>query len=531
MAKTPEDSINYRGERYKKYDDVIQNYNKLVQAYDEIYYDGVYDNSIIESDEDDEDSFRGVNSRRTGPSWQAELLNLISMALPVTGTAALDLIPMLVTVALVGHVSSSTKNADEKVLWADAMTLAETLFKCIAIFTGFGINSALDTLCSQAHGAKANDLLSVYLQTGMIVMSLLSILMGVILFNCENIMLALGQHAEVSRLAGVWSLYILPGIPFLFFYDTLRKVLQAQNKVNRQFCAIILANITHVVIGYYLVHHTTWGWLGAAAARSIFHLISFILLAVYTFCDKENELWNGFQIKEAIRTVPQFLRLGIPGMLQFCFEWWAAYFLIVLSGTFRHGVSVVAIGASNILINLYSITWVFYYGISISCHVRVGNALGAGDPQSARMTSIVALFTVELFAAFNSILFSAFKDLIPTIFTNDERIHIVTTRLIFILVLAQIPTAANITAQGILRGQGRQGLGAQIQFLGFFMIGIPLGSHFAFPLRFGPLGLWCGFLVCLPIMALIGVSVIKRSDWRTLSVQAQERLGRTSIVL
>ena len=128
---------------------------------------------------------------------------------------------------------------------------------------------------------------------------------------------------------------------------------------------------------------------------------------------------------------------------------------------------------------------------------------------------------------FASILFGAFSTVMPALFTKDEDTLAVVFNLAFILVLAQIPNAAVITVQGVLKGQGRQHVGAIIQFVGFYMIGIPLGCYFAFPMYLGPLGLWCGFLVSLPVMAIIGTFVVYQSDWKSLSMEAQDRVGRT----
>lgn len=228
-------------------------------------------------------------------------------------------------------------------------------------------------------------------------------------------------------------------------------------------------------------------------------------------------------MNEAIQSIPAFLKLGIPGMFQTCFEWWATDVITVLCGILPRGESEVAIGASFINDNIYNVPYFLYFGLATACNVRVGNTLGTGDPRTARLASTVSIFTAEILAAVNSILLFAYVKIIPTFFTLDKALDRATSRLLIIVAIAQLPAATNVTVQGILRGQGQQHLGAKIQFFGYYMIGIPLGAHLAFHMGYGAVGLWCGFLVSLPIMAIIGVIVITKSDWKILSKQARDR--------
>ena len=45
---------------------------------------------------------------------------------------------------------------------------------------------------------------------------------------------------------------------------------------------------------------------------------------------------------------------------------------------------------------------------------------------------------------------------------------------------------------GILRGSGRQALGAVINFVAYYVIGLPLGISLAFAAHLGALGMWIG---------------------------------------
>jgi Na+-driven multidrug efflux pump len=126
----------------------------------------------------------------------------------------------------------------------------------------------------------------------------------------------------------------------------------------------VVFNAVNLGLGYYLVHWTTWGWIGAAVARTVpnFVTVPTVLLCMaigsgdpgergnYTdllknvdewktqryleMDDTDSEkddseflrhIWEGFVVSEALSSnaIMKFLRIGVPGMLQVMFEWWA----------------------------------------------------------------------------------------------------------------------------------------------------------------------------------------------------------------
>ena len=218
-----------------------------------------------------------------------------------------------------------------------------------------------------AHGANQSTKMGTYALTGFAILSILLFFCSIILWNASSILIALGQPEAVSQLAGVFVRYLLPGIPFNFAYELIRKVSQSRNEAMPMLISSIASNIVTISLGYYLVQCTEWGWLGAAIARSagVVVLVPTILLGmimgwgseyhshsdIKIDCedlelipkntselsddlddnindedDKEflHHLMDGFVIEEALspRAVIEFLSLGFPGMLQLMFEWY-----------------------------------------------------------------------------------------------------------------------------------------------------------------------------------------------------------------
>lgn len=218
-----------------------------------------------------------------------------------------------------------------------------------------------------AHGANQSTKMGTYALTGFAILSVLLFFCSIILWNASSILIALGQPEAVSQLAGVFVRYLLPGIPFNFAYELIRKVSQSRNEAMPMLISSIASNIVTISLGYYLVQCTECGWLGAAIARSlgVFVLVPVILMGMILGLGREEDspldtnmhgealelipkdisertddmvdsvndeddkeflhhLMDGFVIEEALspRAVIEFLSLGFPGMLQLMFEWY-----------------------------------------------------------------------------------------------------------------------------------------------------------------------------------------------------------------
>eukprot|EP00978_Attheya_sp_CCMP212_P013104 scaffold32770_cov37-Attheya_sp.AAC.4 len=282
--------------------------------------------------------------------WREELGHLVKLAIPVIGTYLLEMLPGPVGIILVGHYSKEDEdpqhgNSD----YMDAAALGMMWFSITGMAIGIGLASAMDTLCSQAHGAKEGHKMGTYLQTGMVVLGVAFGGVAVVNWYATECLLALGQPVELSHLAGQFTRLLLPGLPFVYGYELVRKVLQAQTIATPMLHVAIASNVLHIALGYYLVYSTSWGWLGAAVARTVCNMSLLLFLLCYIWYSKrtlikrtqssrtqdqhqyqtiiqtttttttiterkEMLVWTtGWNWREAWGGVGEFLSLGIPG--------------------------------------------------------------------------------------------------------------------------------------------------------------------------------------------------------------------------
>lgn len=168
---------------------------------------------------------------------------------------------------LVGHLDSPMTKE-----YLDGVALSTMVLNLSAIGVGFGLATAMDTLCSQAYGAGKPKKLGIYLQSGLIVLGLAMIPVFVINWYTEAVLLMLGQPAEVAQFAGRFSQILLPGVPAMYVYELLKKVMQAQNVVLPMVYIAVISNLVNLGLGVFLTFYTPLGFDGAAIARLLSEL-------------------------------------------------------------------------------------------------------------------------------------------------------------------------------------------------------------------------------------------------------------------
>ncbi|KAL7548133.1 hypothetical protein ACHAWF_011428 [Thalassiosira exigua] len=443
------------------------------------------------------------------------------------------------------------------------------------LFHNQGIMTAMDTLCSQAHGASQPAKMGTYSLTAAVVVAVLFGISFVIMWNASYVLIALGQPVEVSKLASDFIRYTLPGIPFYFMYELIRKVFQARNEAMPMLMAAFVCIGVNLFLGYYLVRWTRLGWMGAAVAKSVGNITSVpaVLLGMKidlgrsnsgNDCHEEfrtindewgtqnyletgvkrrnqssedeaggdpeflNHLWEGFVVKKALssKAIIEFLSLGVPGMLQLMFEWIAFEAIALLCGILPGQEAIIGIGANAIIMNVSSLTYMVYLGVSVSGSVRVGNALGAGDARRAKVASNLTIASCALMAILNMVFLVTSSGNLPWLFTTDPDIVRKAKHLFLIAAAYQLPDAVNSANQEIFRGSGRQTLGAIWNFVAFYVIGIPCGYLIGIKLGFGVEGLWLGMTIGLYAISIGLLILVLRSNWGRLARDATYRLSK-----
>ncbi|EJK44870.1 hypothetical protein THAOC_36556 [Thalassiosira oceanica] len=277
------------------------------------------------------------------------------------------------------------------------------------------------------------------------------------------------------------------------------------------------------------VRYTHFGWLGAAVARTFTFVISIpvVLLSVRLSmsdrvesaavgkCEGDKkmsdgveflqELWKGFVLRDAVSwdALQEFFTLGVPGMLQVMFEWCAFEVLALFCGWFPDDEAVVA---------------------SVAGSVRLGNALGANDPHRAELATHLSLAAGFFLAFVNMAIILWSRDTLPYLFTTDPDIVEKSKDLFVVAAVFQLPDAINGVFQGVFRGSGDQVIAALWNFVAYYIVGLPLGYVLGLRLGIGVEGLWEGMTAGLCVVAMAYSYITAKTDWAALAERTAQRV-------
>ncbi|KAF4041000.1 MatE [Phytophthora infestans] len=454
----------------------------------------------------------------TLPEIKTEILKLITLANPVIFTYVLEFFPALVSMTLVGHLDSPLTKQ-----YLDGVALSTMVLNLTAIGVGFGLATAMDTLCSQAYGAGKPKKLGIYLQSGLIVLGVVMIPVFFINWYTEALLLMIGQHAQVAAFAGRFSQILLPGIPAMYVYEMLKKVMQAQNVVLPMVYIAVISNVLNLVLGVYLTFYTSLGFDGTAIARLLSEMALPLCLIPYFLRNPHipAEWWPGWRTKEALNHLGIFLKLGIPGAVMLLFEWVSFEIMAAVIGWLPD--SVVAISVHSVLVNVSTFAYNFFLGISVAANVLVGTYLGRNKPHHAKMASTLGMMLSITLSAALVVIIIATRYYIPEIFINDAVSIELAGHAMLFLMPYQMCDAVNAVMQGVLRGTGRLSLGAYINLVAYFVLGLPIGAYLAFGMDMGVEGMWLGLTGGIFFGCVVSFVKICETDWKGMADDARVR--------
>ncbi|KAL6052327.1 hypothetical protein STEG23_014440 [Scotinomys teguina] len=440
--------------------------------------------------------------------FQEELRALLVLAGPAFLAQLMMFLISFVSSVFCGHLGK---------LELDAVTLAIAVINVTGISVGHGLSSACDTLISQTFGSQNLKHVGVILQRGILILLLCCFPCWALFINTEHILLLFRQDPEVSRLTQTYVMIFIPALPAAFLYTIQVKYLLNQGIVLPQIVTGIAANLINALANYVFLYQLHLGVMGSAMANTISQYALAILLFLYILWRKlHRATWGGWSW-ECLHDWASFLQLAVPSMLMLCIEWWAYEVGSFLSGI----LGMVELGAQSITYELAIIVYMIPAGFSVAANVRVGNALGAGNIEQAKKSSAISLIVTELFAVTFCALLLGCKDLVGYIFTTDRDIVALVAQVVPIYAVSHLFESLACTCGGVLRGTGNQKVGAIVNAIGYYVIGLPIGIALMFAAKLGVIGLWSGIIICSACQALCFLVFIARLNWKLACQQAQ----------
>ncbi|KDE03350.1 hypothetical protein MVLG_06157 [Microbotryum lychnidis-dioicae p1A1 Lamole] len=443
-----------------------------------------------------------------------EIKVLISYAVPIAGTHFLEYSLLVVTVVSVGHIGT---------VELAAASIASMTSNVVALSLIQGFCTALDTLCPQAYTSNPR-MTSLYALRTFFILMILVIPQVIIFWNAEGLLLALRQDPKVAERASTYLRALSFGLPGYAGFECIRRWLQAQGMMVAPVVTLIIAAPLNVLLNYLLVwgpDSIRLGFIGAPISTAISMNVMFIVSVVYAVLAAPRDAWGGFS-KEVFHDLGLNITLGLAGSAAVVSEWWS-WEIVGLASSF---LGPTALAAQSVLLTSASLFYQIPYALSVAAAVRAGNLLGAQRPDTARMTSYATMTLAIGVAGINSLLLVVFRHRWGLLFSSEKEVIEVVASVLGLVAAFQLSDGISGAMAGLLRGAGKATLGAVLNLISYYVVGLPLGMAltFAGP-KMGLKGLWLGLTAALTGTATLATWVILRLDWRLESENARIRMG------
>ena len=288
-----------------------------------------------------------------------------------------------------------------------------------------------------------------------------------------------------------------------YLHAALKEFLQAYEIVFFPNFIAIIGIFLNIIVNWVFVFGfgfiPSMGVLGLALA-SVF-IRTFMGLALLIFCLVNFNLKN---IKVPKKYFLVLMHVGLPLSVAICIEFLAFNSMAILMGR----VSGVYAAAQNIINVITSASFMIPLSISNAIAVKVGYANGAKNIIDIKKYSISGVSVSVGFMALCGIIFALFPEFFAKIFTDDKILVDIIVPIMYLAAAFQCFDGFQCSLGGVLKGLKKTQMVSVANFIGYILIGISLGSFFAFKLKLNLFGFWIGIGIasaCVGLVLLIEI--------------------------
>ncbi len=185
--------------------------------------------------------------------------------------------------------------------------------------------------------------------------------------------------------------------------------------------------------------------------------------------------------------------------------------LFVVAALLIASLGTQAVAAHQIAINLGSVAFMVPLGIGAATTVRVGNALGSGDPLRLRAAVSAGLLLALLSQILLAASMALFANPLAQLYTRDAALAALAAELLIICAIFQFSDGMQAVAASALRGLQDVRIPAVLALLAYWGVGMSTGYWLTFGRGLGVHGMWWGLAAGLSAAALF---LLCRLAWR-----------------
>ncbi len=453
---------------------------------------------------------------RPAAAWRVEAKATALLAYPLVLTNLAQSLIHATDVVLLGQLGPRA---------LAAAALGVNLYVFCLIF-GMGLLTAAAPMIARERGRRWNSVRDVRrtVRQAMWTAVILVLPMWLFLWHCRPVLILLGQDPDLAADAESLVRHLMWALLPAFLYLVLRNFLAALERPGWSLVVALGAVIVNAAVNTALIFGVpsiglpALGLPGAGIGSTITVTIEFLVLALIVHRARpfrRYHLFGRFWRPDWAR-FRQLWRLGLPIAATLTLEvgvFNAAVFLMGLIGT-------ASLAAHQIAIQIASLSFMVPMGLAQAVTVRVGHALGRGDPAGIARAGWTSFVGATAFMTLMALIMWIMPLQLTAIFIDtgdpaNAEVVMLAVAFLGMAALFQIFDGAQAVGAGMLRGLHDTTVPMAFALFGYWIVGMGTAVALGFFLDWGGVGVWAGLAAGLAM-----VSVLMLYRW-----VRRERLG------
>ena len=286
------------------------------------------------------------------------------------------------------------------------------------------------------------------------------------------------------------------GLLFHYLLINSNGLLRSCDRVKDSLKTQALVCVLNIGLNFFLVFHTSLGFIGIAAATA-----SSVFIGSMVNLWKVRSLMTGVR-KFSMDLVRKMITIGWPiGMLQVLWQLSSMVLFLILSALPGHRVEILAALTTGLRIE--SVIYLPVFGFNMANAVIVGNMLGEKREQDAFRSGFITAAIGVLIVTIMVIAVILNARWIASFLSNNEIVIRESTKYIYISMISEPFMAWGIILAGGLNGAGDTRSVLIRVALSVWLVRIPLSYIFVVFFGFGPASVWWSMNISQFVQAFV----------------------------
>ncbi len=422
------------------------------------------------------------------------LKETISLSIPLILTQIGHIITGMVDNIFLGKLGKTEQAAG---------ILSNNLYIILLVFS-IGMSYVLTPAITEAHINQNEREKASLFKNSLFINMIVAVILFIILFFSSPLLAFMQQPEDVVALAiPFFDVLIFSIIPVALFF-VCKQYTEGLSNTKAAMYISVIGNIINIILNYLLIYGYAGlpelGYMGSCWATFIARVFMGIGFLVFVFNHKTVNSFAKYYKEVKVNALHfwPLLKDGLASALQFTFEVAAFAIAGLLAGVFGKE----QIDAHGIALSLAAFTYMFASGIGSATTIRVGNFYSSNNLDDVKLAIKTSYKSVIVTMGFMALLFICFNTFLPTIFSNDQEIILIASKLLLFAAFFQLFDGTQVVAIGALRGLDDYTYPTYIAFIGYWIIALPLCYLFAFTFNYKVYGVWLALSIGLGFVSI-----------------------------